>query len=131
MKFLHTIYLIPWYSKDHKKIEKSNKQTTTSVMAMLEVGAELKHSNDDLKSAWPKNFVEAIARSDWRKWVAAVKKEVDGWRDCNTSEEVKVEDMARGAKVIPLGELYTIKRDGRYKFRQYAMGNLLRGKGRR
>ena len=34
--------------------------------------------------------------------------------------------MARGAKVIPLGELYTIKRDGRYKFRQYAMGNLLR-----
>ena len=29
-------------------------------------------------------------------------------------------------KVIPLDELYTIKRDGRYKFRQYAMGNLLR-----
>ena len=54
------------------------------------------------------------------------KKEVDGWRDCNTSEEVRVEDMARGAKVIPLGELYTIKGDGRYKFRQYAMGNLLR-----
>ena len=86
---------------------------------MLEVGAELKHSNDDLKSAWPKDFVEAIARSDWREWVAAVEKEVDvdGWRDCNTSEEVKVEDMARGAKVMPLGELYTIKRDGRYKFR--------------
>ena len=119
-------YLTPWYSKDHKKIEKSNKQTTSTVMAMLEVGAELKHSNDDLKSAWPKDFVEAIARSDWREWVAAVKKEVDGWRDCNTSEEVSVEKMARGAKVIPLGELYTIKRDGRYKFRQYAMGNLLR-----
>ena len=57
-------YLTPWYSNDHKKIEKSNKQTTSSVMAMLEVGAELKHSNDDLKSAWPKDFVEAIARSD-------------------------------------------------------------------
>ena len=41
-------YLTPWYSKDHKNIEKSNKQTTRSVMAMLEVGAELKHSNDDL-----------------------------------------------------------------------------------
>ena len=38
-----------WYSKDHKKIEKSNKQTTRSAIAMLEVGAELKHSNDDLK----------------------------------------------------------------------------------
>ena len=48
-------------------------------MAMLEVDPELKHSNDDLKSAWPKDFVEAIARSDWwREWVAAVKKEVDG-----------------------------------------------------
>ena len=79
-------YLTPWYSKDHKKIEKSNKQTTRSVMAMLEVGAELKHSNDDLKSAWPKDFVEAIARSYWREWVAAVKKEVDGWRDCRRSQ---------------------------------------------
>jgi hypothetical protein len=34
--------------------------------------------------------------------------------------------MAQGASVIPLGELYTIKRTGQHKFRQYAMGNLLK-----
>ena len=34
--------------------------------------------------------------------------------------------IAKGARVIPLGELYTVKRDGRYKYRQCAMGNLLR-----
>ena len=103
-----------------------NKTTTATIMAMLEVGSELQYSHTDLKGAWPKDFVEAVARSDWRDWVAAVKKEVDGWRDCNTSEEVDYRSIERGAKVIPLGELYTIKRDGRYKYRQYAMGNLLR-----
>ena len=103
-----------------------NKTTTATIMAMLEVGAELQYTHTDLKGAWPKDFVEAVARSDWRDWVAAVKKEVDGWRDCNTSEEVDFRSIERGARVIPLGELYTIKRDGRYKYRQYAMGNLLR-----
>ena len=39
---------------------------------------------------------------------------------------VDIQDVPAGAKVVPLGELYTIKRDGRYKFRQYLMGNLLR-----
>jgi hypothetical protein len=34
--------------------------------------------------------------------------------------------MEQGASVIPLGELYTIKRTGQHKFRQYAMGNLLK-----
>ena len=32
----------------------------------------------------------------------------------------------RSAKIIPLCELYSIKRDGRYKLRQIALGNLLR-----
>ena len=40
--------------------------------------------------------------------------------------EVNYEDMERGASIIPLGELYTIKRNGQHKFRQYAMGNLLK-----
>ena len=39
---------------------------------------------------------------------------------------VDVKDVPPNAKVVPLGELYTIKRDGRYKYRQYLMGNLLR-----
>jgi hypothetical protein len=34
-------------------------------------------------------------------------------------------DVPASAKVVPLGELYAIERNGRYKFRQYLMGNLL------
>jgi hypothetical protein len=34
--------------------------------------------------------------------------------------------MEKGAFLISLGELYTIKRNGQHKFRQYVMGNLLK-----
>ena len=34
--------------------------------------------------------------------------------------------MERGASIIPLGELFSVKRNGKYKFRQYALGNLLK-----
>jgi hypothetical protein len=35
-------------------------------------------------------------------------------------------EVQQGASVIPLGELFTIKRNGKYKFRQIALGNLLK-----
>jgi hypothetical protein len=56
----------------------------------------------------------------------AVQKENESWRTFDAAEEVNYVDMERGASVIPLGELYTIKRTGQHKFRQYAMGNLLK-----
>jgi hypothetical protein len=42
------------------------------------------------------------------------------------STEVKYEMMERGASIIPLGELFSVKRNGKYKFRQYALGNMLK-----
>ena len=75
---------------------------------------------------WPKNFFEALVRADWRKWVEAVKKEVDGWNDMDAVEIVAFADVPANARILPLGELYSIKRDGKYKFRQYIMGNLAR-----
>jgi hypothetical protein len=80
-----------------------------------------KNEND-----WPKDFFEALVRSDWRKWVEAVKKEVDGWNDMDAVEIVPYADIPANARILPLGELYTVKRDGKYKFRQYIMGNLAR-----
>ncbi len=74
----------------------------------------------------PKDFFEVLVRADWRKWVEAVKKEIAGWDDNNAVEFVNIEDVPANAKIIPLGELYTIKRNGTYKFRQYLMRNLLR-----
>ena len=106
-----------WYKKS---------QTFYTIMASLEVGSALRKSEEDEEASWPKDFFEAIVRNDWREWVEAVQKENESWRTFDASEEVKFVDMERGASIIPLGELYTIKRNGQHKFRQYAMGNLLK-----
>ena len=106
-----------WYKKA---------QTFYTIMATLEVGNALKRSEENDESNWPKDCFEALVRSDWREWVVAVQKENDSWRTFNASEEVRYVDMEQGASLIPLGELYTIKRTGQHKFRQYAMGNLLK-----
>ena len=106
-----------WYKKT---------QTFYTIMATLEVGSALKRSEENEEANWPKDFFEALIRSDWRDWVLAVQKENESWRTFNASEEVRYVDMAQGASIIPLGELYTIKRTGQHKFRQYAMGNLLK-----
>jgi hypothetical protein len=101
-------------------------QTFYSIMASLEVGCALKRSEENEETSWPKDFFEALVRNDWRHWVMAVQKENESWRTFDASGEVRYEDMERGASIIPLGELYTIKRNGQHKFRQYAMGNLLK-----
>ena len=106
-----------WYKKS---------QTFYSIMATLEVGCALKRAEESEEANWPKDFFEALVRSDWRDWVVAVQKENESWRTFGASEEVRYDDMERGASIIPLGELYTIKRNGQHKFRQYAMGNLLK-----
>jgi hypothetical protein len=96
-------------------------------MASLEVGA-LKKLEEEEEASWPKDFFEAIVRNDWREWIEASQKENESWRTFNASEEVRFVDMERGASIIPLGELYTIKRNGQHNFRQYAMGNLLKAR---
>jgi hypothetical protein len=103
-----------------------SKTSVISMMLMLEIGSIPSFKPTDQTGAWPQSFVEALILSDWRDWVAAVKKEIDGWNDNNTTTEVKVEDMEQGASIIPLGELFSRKRTGLAKFRQYAMGNLLK-----
>ncbi len=55
-----------------------------------------------------------------------MKKEIAGWDDNRAVILVNIEDVPASAKIVPLGELYTIKRNGTYKFWQYLMGNLLR-----
>ena len=67
-----------------------------------------------------------MVKSDWRQWVASVKKEIASWDDFNAYTVISIEDKKAGASIVPLGELYTRKRDKSYKFRQYLLGNLLR-----
>jgi hypothetical protein len=100
-----------------------NKET---ILPILAVGGALSQSQDDSASSWPRDFYEALLRDDWREWVQAVKNENDSWSMFEASSEIPYEQMERGASIIPLGELFSIKRSGKHKFRQYALGNLLK-----
>ena len=96
-----------------------------TILPILSVGTPLTSSSGDDKENWPKDFFEALIREDWREWVQAVKNESESWNLFEAAVEVPYEDIEKGASIIPLGELYTMKRTGKYKFRQYALGNLL------
>ena len=131
------VYLVRWDADDtnpaqdfechwsHMVLE-IPKVSVETILTVLGDTTELKTRPEDQEGNWPSNFFEALVRSDWREWVSAVKKEIDGWNLNEATRVVKFEDVKPGARCIPMGELFTIKRDGRYKFRQIAFGNLLR-----
>ena len=105
------------------KSKRTVRNVVAGIIALLIEGKPLKKKKD---TDFPKDFFEVLVREDWRKWVEAVKKELEAWEDNNAVEIVDISEVPPNAKIIPLGELYTLKRDGTYKFRQYLMGNLLR-----
>jgi hypothetical protein len=78
------------------------------------------------KTLWPRDFFEALTMPDWRDWIMAVKKEISSWLAFNAYTEIEFKNRKAGSSIVPLGELYTRKRDGTFKFRQYLMGNLVR-----
>ncbi len=109
-----------------EKAKFTTARAVAAIVALLVEGDKVSMSRVDEENL-PKNFFEALVRSDWRRWVEAVKKEIDNWDDNNAVTIVSIKDVPHTAKIIPLlGELYSIKRDETYKFRQYLMGNLLR-----
>ena len=105
--------------------KKSLDAVVSRIIVLMVEGEQVAFESKE-KTDWPKNFFEVLVRKDWRSWVQAVKKELTGWDSNNAVTVVDIKDVPRNAKVVPLGELYTIKRDGTHKFRQYLMGNLLR-----
>jgi hypothetical protein len=110
------------------KVEKekfTSDSAVAAIVALLVEGDVVKFTPIDEKE-WPKTFFEVLVRSDWRRWVEAVKKEMDAWNDNNAVTVVPIVEVPHSARIVPLGELYSIKRDETYKFRQYLMGNLLR-----
>ena len=115
-----------------RKIEGWFKTTTSlvCVLPILEVHAQIHDAAaHDEPGNWPKDFLQAMMKEDLREWVSAVKKEIESWHLFDAAKVVAYDDMERGATIIPLGELFTRKRCGKYKFRQIAMGNMLK-KGR-
>ena len=114
-----------------KKMEGWFKSTTSlvCVLPILEVHAQIRGAVQDEPGNWPKDFLQAMMKDDWREWVSAIKKEIESWHLFDAANEVAYDQMEIGATIIPLGELFTRKRCGKYKFRQIAMGNMLK-KGR-
>ena len=106
------------------RLERSKPDIETILVFLVE-GKQVAFEHLDRKE-WPDDFLSALIKSDWRDWVQSVKKEVGEWLGLDVYELVDISSVPPEAKIVPLGELYTRKRDASYKFRQYLMGNLLR-----
>jgi hypothetical protein len=101
------------------------KTTAAMILAAMFVGSFNKAEDHMNKANWPKDFYHALVHPEWRHWVAAVKKEIDSWLAFNAYTEIPFSQKTAGASIVPLGELFTRKRDESFKFRQYLMGHLL------
>jgi hypothetical protein len=105
------------------KTKRTVRTVVAGIIALLIQGKPISRKKN---SDFPKDFFEVLVREDWRKWVEAVKKELEAWDDNNAVETVDISTVPATARIVPLGELYTMKRDDTYKYRQYLKGNLLR-----
>jgi hypothetical protein len=81
-----------------------------AMFLILEVGSQLTDPDPNANGNWLKDFVEALIRPDWRSWVDAVKSENESWNVFEATVEIPYNEVVKGASVIPLGELFTIKR---------------------
>ena len=57
---------------------KVRKRTIANIIVLLVEGEQIAFEAKD-KNEFPKNFFELLVKSDWRKWVECVKKELTGW----------------------------------------------------
>ena len=128
------VVYVRWDDDDHltkshwshlEAVGVGEKKTAYTVLATIIRGVELSYSHGDEKKPYPKYFFQCLVRKDWRRWVEAVQAENDGWISNGAYIERDIRDVDRRHPIIPLSELYSIKRDGRYKLRQIAMGNML------
>jgi len=117
-------------SKSHHnaaQLQMEKRKINAAMIVAILIGEVLKKEPDpNDKTQWPKDFFAALVKPEWREWVAAVKKEIESWLAFNAYTEIAFVDRKPGSSIVPLGELYTRKRDGSFKFRQYLMGNLLK-----
>ncbi len=67
------------------------------ILPILEVHAQLHGLANDEPGNWPKDFLQAMMKEDWREWVQAVKKEIESWHLFDAAKVVAYDDMERGA----------------------------------
>ena len=74
----------------------------------------------------PRNFFKCLLRDDWKHWLESIRREMKGWDENDAYESIDFDDSADDHPILELAELFSIKRDGRYKLRLIALGNILR-----
>ena len=115
------------YYHDGDELRYEKTKVSASMVVTLVLSSVFNVEEDPMdKTKWPKDFFHALVRDDWRDWVMAVKKEINSWMDFDAYSEIPYSERTPGSSIVPLGELYTRKRDLSFKFRQYLMGNLLK-----
>ena len=100
------LYLLnkPWYDDRANSIR--------TILPVLEVGTALAPTDSHEKTSLQRDFFEALVREDWRDWVLAVKTEMDSWNIFKAATVIPFGSIERGASIIPLGELFSVKRNG-------------------
>ena len=115
------------YLHKYEQLRIEKVKVDAAFMVTIMIMEALKKTKDPLdKEGWPRDFFEAMISPEWREWVLAIKKEIASWQDFNAYTEIPFAKRTPGSSIVPLGELFTRKRDLSFKFRQYLMGNMLK-----
>ena len=110
-----------WSEKPHLELCDTPEERAIDAIVMLApVVSDPKPEID------PRSIFELLILDDWRDWIMAVKREMNGWEVNQVFENVKVKDIPADSRIIKLGELYCRKRTGKPKHRVVVFGNLLR-----
>jgi hypothetical protein len=82
------------------------------------------YESNKISLKYPKSWWECLVLDDRREWPQAIHTEMEGWRENQAVQEVRTADIEDDATILGLEELYLIKRNGKFKHRCYARGNL-------
>jgi hypothetical protein len=87
-----------------KKLEGWFKTSTAivCVLPILEVHAQIHGAvKDDEPGNWPKDFLQAMIKDDWREWITAIKKEIESWHLFDAADEVAHEEWCKVQRSSP------------------------------
>jgi hypothetical protein len=69
-------------------------KTVSTMLPILEVGSVLTDPDPNESENWPRDFIEALIRPDWRNWVEAVKSENESWETFDACCEIPYHDCS-------------------------------------
>mgnify|MGYP002046137957 FL=1 len=102
-----------------------DREVITDMKATATVDARERYTSDKYPDKFPKSFLDALTKDDWRKWVEAYRKEWGTWDLTNSYVERSWTEMKGGAILTRLYELADVKKNGIYKIRPVLAGETM------